>query len=185
MIIAFFEDRQDFFAAGPLTEVVPVEQQIDFELKQWQQVEVPLDAAEIAGLGAFTSILFGLNGDGTFFLDDIRLVKAPSEGTVIVEEYTAELPQHFTLAQNFPNPFNSGTAIRFALPEPTAVELAIYNLSGQQVMTIVQGVRQAGLHTVHWDGRGVDGHYLASGVYLYRLRAGGRTVETRKLVLVR
>jgi len=89
------------------------------------------------------------------------------------------------LEQNYPNPFNSSTVIRFALPTSQDVELAIYNLAGQKVATLVDGTRQAATYTVRWDGRDVSGHDLASGVYLYRLRAGGEQVQTRKLVLIR
>lgn len=76
--------------------------------------------------------------------------------------------------------FNSQTVLRFALPESGEVELAVYNLVGQQV----EGAREAGSYTIRWDGRDGRGKELASGIYLYRLRTGER-VETRKLVLVR
>jgi flagellar hook assembly protein FlgD len=66
------------------------------------------------------------------------------------------------------------------------VELAIFNLAGQQVATLAQGAREAGTYTVNWDGRDDDGRTLASGVYLYRLRVGdGGQVETRKLLMLR
>ncbi|MEW6755937.1 MAG: FlgD immunoglobulin-like domain containing protein [Candidatus Latescibacterota bacterium] len=96
-------------------------------------------------------------------------------------------PQTFALQQNYPNPFNSGTVIRFALRAREEVELAVFNLAGQQVATLVEGVRGAGAYTINWDGLDDRGQALASGLYLYRLRAGGggEQVETRKLVLVR
>ena len=104
--------------------------------------------------------------------------------TAILEQYAAGRPESFALAQNYPNPFNSGTVIRFDLPAAQAVELAVYNLSGQQVTTLVTGPREAGTYSVRWDGRDDDGRELASGVYLYRLRTGTQ-VETRKLLLIR
>jgi len=64
------------------------------------------------------------------------------------------------------------------------VELALYNLAGQKVVTLANGYREAGRHTARWDGRDDQGRALASGVYLYRLQAGAQ-VETRKLLLVR
>ena len=63
------------------------------------------------------------------------------------------------------------------------MELALYNLAGQKVVTLVRGRREAGVYAVQWDGRGEGGRELASGIYLYSLRAGAR-VETRKLLLV-
>ena len=106
--------------------------------------------------------------------------------TAVGEELDTKLPSAFLLSQNYPNPFNSATTIRFALPVNEEVELAIFNLVGQQVTTLVQGVWEAGTYTVRWDGRDDNGRELASGVYLYRLRAGDRKqVEIRKLLLVR
>ena len=90
------------------------------------------------------------------------------------------------LLPNCPNPFNSSTAIRLALPADKAVELDVINLAGQRVATLVNGVREAAMHSVSWDGRDDDGRELASGVYLSRLRTGaGQPVATRKLVLLR
>jgi hypothetical protein len=154
---------------------------LDVNRQEWQVVEIPVDALQ----GPIEAIAFSGNYAGTFYLDDIRLVAAtPPPVTVVEEEHTPALPQSFSLSQNFPNPFNSETVIRFALPESGEVELAVYNLAGQEVVKLVQGVREVGSYTVRWDGRDGRGKELASGGYLYRLRAGER-VETRKLVLVR
>ena len=96
------------------------------------------------------------------------------------------IPRGYTLSQNVPNPFNSSTTIRFALPLSQDVELSLFNLVGQRVATLVKGRRESGMHSVHWDGRDDDGRELASGVYLYRLQTSdGKQVETRKMVLVR
>jgi len=62
--------------------------------------------------------------------------------------------------------------------------LSLYNLAGQSVATLLQGWRQKGAHTPHWDGHDGRGRALASGMYLYRLRAGEH-VGTRKLLLLR
>jgi hypothetical protein len=64
------------------------------------------------------------------------------------------------------------------------IELSLYNLRGQRIATLATGARSAGLYSFAWDGRDDSGHALASGVYLYRLRAGQRT-DTRKLTLLR
>jgi flagellar hook assembly protein FlgD len=78
-----------------------------------------------------------------------------------------------------------GTVIRFALPADEEIELAVFNLTGQKMATLVQGAREAGTYTVSWDGRDDDGQTLASGVYLYRLRTGQQQMENRKLLLIR
>ena len=106
--------------------------------------------------------------------------------TAVTMESVATLPERPALDQNFPNPFNSATTIRYALAERREAELAIFNLTGQQVATLVDGVREAGTYTIRWDGRDDNGRELASGIYLYRLHVGdGKQVETRRLVLVR
>ena len=104
--------------------------------------------------------------------------------TAVETSDQASVPQAFSLAQNAPNPFNSNTVIRFALPQPSQVELTIYNLLGQPVAVLVQGPSAAGTFSVRWDGRDQAGQAVTSGVYLYQLRAGDYT-EVRKLLLLR
>ena len=72
-----------------------------------------------------------------------------------------------------------------SLGESGPVELAVYNLAGQKVATLVDGPRQAGTYAINWDGRDDQGRELASGMYLYRLQAGSQQVATRKLLLAR
>jgi hypothetical protein len=91
----------------------------------------------------------------------------------------ADLPTEFTLDQNYPNPFNPTTTIRFGLPESADVSLEVYTVLGQKVMTLVNENRSAGWHTVSFNGGG-----LSSGVYVYRIQAGGM-VQTRKLLLMK
>ena len=105
-------------------------------------------------------------------------------GTAVEEESGAVLPNGTWLEQNFPNPFNGETAIRFALLERGKVELVVYNLAGQKVVELIAGVETAGEHVVLWDGRDRHGRELASGVYFYRLRLGDQ-MQTRKLALLR
>ena len=102
---------------------------------------------------------------GTFHLDDLRIrTAAPAPNTAVLEELAAAVPGDFALEQNRPNPFNSSTVIRFVLPASDRVELAVYNLAGQRVATLVKGAREAGVYAVRWDGRDTSGQALASGV---------------------
>lgn len=95
-----------------------------------------------------------------------------------------ETPRVSSLAQNFPNPFNPLTAVRFSLMRKGPVSLRIYNVAGQLVKTLLDEVRDAGTQTVTWDGRNNGGRLCASGVYFYRLKAG-EFIDTKKMVLLR
>jgi hypothetical protein len=96
-----------------------------------------------------------------------------------VEVREGVVPDNYALSQNYPNPFNPSTTIGYALPRRSKVTLAIFNTLGQLVATLINREIEAGHHEVQFDAPG-----LASGVYFYRLQAGGYT-QTRKLLLVR
>jgi len=92
-------------------------------------------------------------------------------------------PKEFALAQNYPNPFNPITKIEFTLPEPSEVELKIYNISGQLVRSY-KGWFKSGQHTIKWDSKNKDGDDVASGIYFYQIVAGNYTC-TKQMVLMR
>ena len=88
------------------------------------------------------------------------------------------------LYANYPNPFNPTTTIRFDLQRRGSVSLAVYDIRGTLVRTLVDDERGAGIHEATWDGRDARGRSVASGIYFYRLEAGD-FVRTRKMVLVK
>jgi len=88
------------------------------------------------------------------------------------------------LWQNAPNPFNPTTTIRYAMPRSGIAYLAIYDVNGRVVRSLVDGTVEAGLHTVAWDGADGAGRRVASGVYTARLTSAGASV-TRRMVLLR
>ena len=102
-------------------------------------------------------------------------------------------PEEFKLYQNFPNPFNNQTTIKYDIPSLMVnmvdVEIHIYNTLGQMVRTIDEGNKSAGQFTTTWDGKNDDGETLSSGVYFYQLRAkvDGQSDynKTMKMVIVR
>jgi DNA-binding beta-propeller fold protein YncE len=104
--------------------------------------------------------------------------------TAVLEDRSEAVPDQLALQQNYPNPFNSGTVIEFALPRAHEVDLRLYNLAGQEVLQLATGARETGLYSLLWDGTDAQGQLLASGVYLYRLEIGDRTL-TRSLLLLR
>jgi Zn-dependent metalloprotease len=94
------------------------------------------------------------------------------------------LPARFALHANVPNPFNPLTVIRYDLPKASAVDLAVFNASGQRVRTLVAERVAAGSHATAWNGRNDRGDAVGSGVYFYRLTTPEH-VETRKMMLVK
>jgi hypothetical protein len=96
-------------------------------------------------------------------------VEAPGIGT----------PLEFALSQNYPNPFNPSTQISYTMPQKAAVTLKVFNVLGMEVATLFSGVQEAGEHVATFDAA-----RLASGVYFYRLQAGGVSM-TRKMLLMK
>ncbi len=96
----------------------------------------------------------------------------------------AARPAALALYQNAPNPFNPETLIRFDLAQADPVRLGVYDALGQQVQTLVAGRLAAGEHQVVWNGRDTAGAPVSSGVYFYRLEAGG-AAQVRRMVLLR
>ena len=94
-------------------------------------------------------------------------------------------PEVFALANNYPNPFNPATTIKYALPQASDVELTVYNVVGQAVRTLVAEHQSAGRYVVEWDATNDSGHSLSSGMYFYRLQAGGEFREVKKMLLLK
>jgi len=111
----------------------------------------------------------------------VYVVKTDSLG--VVEPTSAEenslIPDAIGLSQNYPNPFNAQTTIGFSLPEAQNIQLTIYDLLGRKVRILLDEYHQQGSYTIDFDASG-----LSSGVYFYRLSAGG-TVETKRMLLLK
>lgn len=108
-----------------------------------------------------------------------RSTSANAPGNKIALQGREEIPQTYGLSQNFPNPFNPETIIRYQLPEVTHVTIKVYDILGRQVMTLVDEPKDAGYYQVQ-----ADASHLSSGVYLYRMTAGNYT-SSRKFVLMK
>jgi len=101
-----------------------------------------------------------------------------------IEDGRGNLPDEYSLSANYPNPFNPSTTIEFSLPSASRVELAVYNIRGQKVRTLVSKNLTAGNHTVTWNSCNDAGEKVASGVYLYRLTADNFT-SVKKMMLLK
>ena len=117
-----------------------------------------------------------------YFSPKRTIFLAPS--AVEYEDAAAESSQVFELFKNRPNPFNPAATIRYVLYEPGHVNLKVYDTLGREVAMLVDEYQKAGSYEVIWSGTVQSGDIASSGVYFYRLRAGGK-VDTRSMTLVR
>ena len=128
-----------------------------------------------SGSGAIATWIDGRNGTGA----DIFALQIQEAGTVSVPP--AQVPVALTLVRATPNPTRGAFTLRFALPRPARVDLAIFDLSGRRVRDLVAGSLSPGEHEMTWDRRADDGRSAGAGLYLARLEVDGRA-STAKLV---
>ncbi len=122
---------------------------------------------------------------GSDLADLLANVEAANEAYSPASPVSGETPRKLVkLAQNHPNPFNPSTDIKFSISRQGHVELAVYDLSGHKVRTLVSDTREAGDYRVTWDGRDDTGGQASSGLYFYRLTTNGKTIS-RKMTLVK
>jgi hypothetical protein len=102
-----------------------------------------------------------------------------------VETVSYDLPETYTLTQNFPNPFNPTTEIQFGVPHDSRVQIIIYDILGRKVKTLVDNAIAPGTYKAIWDGRDDNGLGVASGVYLYRIVAKSSSISGQDFVLTK
>ena len=105
-------------------------------------------------------------------------------GQLGIDDDFAGVAREFALYPNYPNPFNPETRIRFQLAENSNVRLMIYDVLGRKVRTLVSERMDAGHHVLNWNGLNDAGADVASGMYVYRIKAGD-FIAHRKMLLVR
>jgi hypothetical protein len=137
-----------------------------------------LSILKSVGAGAPTFIIVGVTDDDSsaVHIDEIWYNETPT-GMGISDD--APIASSYELGQNYPNPFNPTTHIRFNIPETAGAKLTVFNIMGEAVANLVDGVVSAGGHTVSWNAAN-----MPTGVYFYRLESGNFT-QTRKLLLVK
>ena len=106
-----------------------------------------------------------------------------AKSTTGVDETESKIPTTVELYGNYPNPFNPETQIAFGLPSPMRVKIRLFNVLGEEVAILHDGVLNAGVHRLNWNGRNRAGHLAGSGLYLYRLESSALTLRGKMLLL--
>ncbi|SVA23486.1 uncharacterized protein METZ01_LOCUS76340 [marine metagenome] len=150
---------------------------------------------ELTGQAEPLSISFNIANKTTWVLINIESDEEydlSGSGELIIAEVLNEfilqknsvLPHSYALHQNFPNPFNPVTSLRYDLPEQSFVTLTIYDLIGREITQLVNTTQEAGFRSVEWDATDSFGKPVSAGIYLYKITTG-EFVQTKKMVLVK
>ena len=134
---------------------------------------VTYDSASFPG---YFNLRFSVSSDGWSYWEiDTTIIVKPLD----VEEEITEVPTEFLLSQNFPNPFNPSTKINWQMPARSQVTLKVYDVLGNEIVTLVNEEKEAGYHSIDFNASD-----LPSGVYFYKLTAGN-FISTRKMLLLK
>jgi photosystem II stability/assembly factor-like uncharacterized protein len=125
----------------------------------------------------FYSVSFPSVSTGYVVGDRGTILKTTDGVSAVKAKAANHAPQSFTLEQNFPNPFNPKTTIRFSIPSSSRITLKVYNVLGKEVATLIDQPLESGEHVVNFDAAN-----LASGIYFYQLQAGD-FVQTKKMIV--
>jgi hypothetical protein len=142
-----------------------------------------------AEVGEIFSVAFRDTDHQTAGLTLEQVQTADRDGNVRIEAAKVNriaLPKAYSLSQNSPNPFNPSTTIKYQVPEGEAarVQIVVYNIRGQKVVTLVDELKESGDYSVNWNGQSSSGQRVSSGVYFYRMSAGEFSAM-RKMVIVK
>jgi hypothetical protein len=151
-----------------------------------------VEGSPVVGQGEVVSVTFRVlrefEEDSRFEIANGIVFDSKALANPVVAQGSLEVqstPTEFALLQNFPNPFNPETTIKYNLADGANVQLRIYNVVGQVVRTLVSEQQGAGRYTVRWNGTDDRGIAVSSGIYFYQISAGNQFRDVRKLMLLK
>jgi PKD repeat protein len=135
------------------------------------------------GNGEVISDVSGLNNHGSIFQAE-WVQGPPLSATEVEQKVQSNLPEEFSLLNNYPNPFNAQTTIHFRLPHPVHVNFDIFNINGEFVKSLISKVMDAGYQSIKWDGTDNNGQKMSSGMYIYKINAD-EFIDSKKMLLLK
>ena len=179
-----------YFSADPTSGIVPLTVQFtdsssgtitdwlwDFGDDSTSTEQNPTHTYSVADTFTVSLSVSGPGGSNTFIRENYIIVIDPT----LIRELSDVLPTKFKLYNNYPNPFNPSTIIRFSIPEESFVTLKVFNTLGEEIATLINENIIAGNYEIEFDAQSVTAR-LPSGIYFYKIEAGS-FVETKKMVL--
>ena len=130
-------------------------------------------------VGKELHIILTVTDNGSPNLESYARIIFKIDGVTSIEDQSSFKPEKFMLSNNYPNPFNPSTNIKFQIPQQGHVTITVFNLLGQRVATLINKDMNTGTYTVSFEGSG-----LASGVYIYQMKSG-TYIESKKFVLLK
>jgi len=119
-----------------------------------------------------------------YYMDDKDFESSKDNTKEPLIKPSADIPSEFSISQNYPNPFNAQTSFSVSLSRDTHVNIAVYNVMGQKVKTLIDDDLKAGIHMISWDGTNQSWQNVSSGVYLYRI-VTQENIVTKKMILMK
>ncbi|MBN1155354.1 T9SS type A sorting domain-containing protein [candidate division KSB1 bacterium] len=146
-------------------------------------------ANEISTKGVLIEIVFeaisSANREASIDIEQFQINNFDAECTTAVVQINSDIdkPDDFILYQNYPNPFNPETMFRYRIPEAGEMKITIYNLLGQEIISLYDGLQTAGLHEIKWNGVDAMGNQTAAGAFICELQFGNqhKTIKLMKL----
>jgi hypothetical protein len=155
------------------------------EDRDWTEYTViaksPEDAAGVSARARFTSFPTGKVWYDDFSIQKMDVVEVTTD--VPYNFAHVEMPNEFHLSQNYPNPFNPTTTVKYSIPTSNHVQISIYNVNGQKIRTLYEGMREAGNYDIQWNAQDDLGQFVTSGVYFVTLKCGDFVTAKRITLL--